>query len=165
MLKVEPSSPTTVRVSPTLICSLSSPFVKVAPDASEIIAELAVTETSLNAGSDSGNVSPIETSSAPPFTSTRALVGVVVEVVPVPVPAPPVLTSPRPGVIAPPENGSRPGKTPRFDICPSMRDGGASVSTSWLGGTTAPAPGVEGAEPGVGAVEGAAVVGGGALPP
>ena len=39
------------------------------------------------------------------------------------------------------------------------------MSTSWLGGTTAPAPGVEGAEPGVGAVVGAAVVGGGALPP
>jgi len=40
------------------------------------------------------------------------------------------------------------------------------VSTSWPAGATAPTPGVEGAEPGVGAVvKGAAVVGGGALPP
>src|SRR4029078_7636687 len=124
--------------SQTVICALRSPFVKVAPDARAIIAELAVTETSLNAGSDSGDASPIETFSAAPFTSTRALVVVVVEVVPVP--APPVLTSPGPGVIAPPENGSRRGNTPRFDVSPSMRDGGAPVSTSWPAGATAPTP-------------------------
>src|SRR6185503_9260207 len=95
----------------------------------------------------------------------RALVGVAVVPPPVVDVPPPVAA---PAAVAPPENGSRPGKTLKFVSWPSRADGGMSVSTS-SPGAAAPAPGVEGAEPGVGAagvvVGAAAVGGGGVLPP
>ena len=62
--KLEPSSPFTVSVSPTAIVSVASPFVKFLPEASAIVTEVGVSETSLKTGSSLGKVPLAETASA-----------------------------------------------------------------------------------------------------
>ena len=107
MLKLEPSSPVTVRVSPTLISSLALPLVNLAPEESETRTEFAVTDTSLKTGSSFGKVPATATSSVAPLICSWA----VVSVRPVVVPDPLVDA---PDAVEPPENGSLPGKTPKF---------------------------------------------------
>src|SRR3954469_6995871 len=149
------------------IVSVWSPFVKLFPEARAIVIEVGVSDTSLKTGSELGKVPLAETAWVCALIAIWAELGVGPVVPPVP---PPPVEPPVPAAVVPPENGSRPGKTLKLVSWPASAEGGASVSTSWPAGPAgAPAPGVEGAEPGVGApvvVAGAAVVAvGGAFPP